>query len=378
MEAALTRIEAPSAVFGREGDVLNVDLSGRWSLEDGGRPAWGEPPGGRGARRVVVVDRGISRWDSSLVLYLLDAGLWCASSGAELLVGALPEELQDLARQAQAAAAAAPAPAPARPAVFVRLGLAAEKLLSDSRAAAGFVGECAFGLAGALRRPRTLRLNDWLLHVQQAGAEGLPIIGLVSFLVGTIISFQTALQLRRFGAEIFIVNLVDLSVAREMGAVMVAVVLAGRTAAAYAAELGSMAAGEELDALTTAGISPVDFLVVPRLLALAFVTPLLTLYADALAILGGAAVASGMLRMPLFTFYYASRQALAWSDVRMGLVKSAAFGLIVGVCGCLRGMSAERDTAGVGRAATSAVVTGILWVVIADAVLGKFFSLGSH
>jgi phospholipid/cholesterol/gamma-HCH transport system permease protein len=346
-------------------------------LQDGRRPSWAEPPGGRGAKRVVVADLGLSRWDSSLAIYLLDAALWCDRAGAELAVDALPRELRDLAGQARQAAAEAPAPAPARPAFVARVGLAAGRLPAYALAADVFAGECALGLLGALRRPRTLRPGDWLLHVQQAGAEGLPIIGLVSFLVGTIISFQAALQLRRFGAEIFIVNLVDLSVAREMGPVIVAVVLSGRTAAAYAAELGSMAAGEELDALETFGISPVDFLVVPRLLALVFVTPLLTLYADALAVLGGAAVASGMLKIPLVTFYYASTRALAWSDIRMGLVKSAAFGLIVGFCGCLRGINAARDTAGVGRAATSAVVTSILWIVVADALFGKFFSMGN-
>ena len=366
--------EAPSTAFERAGDVMTVGLSGRWSLEDGGRPAWGEPPQGRGARRVVVADRGLSRWDSSLVLFLLDAALWCARSGAELAIDALPKELQTLVGEAQKAPAAPLAPELGRRPFLERPGLAADNLWIQTRAAAEFVGLCALGLIGALRGPRSLRLGDWLLHVQQAGAEGLPIIGLVSFLVGTIIAFQTALQLLRFGAERFVVNLVDLSVAREMGPIMVAVVLSGRTAAAYAAELGSMAAGEELDALETIGLSPVDFLVVPRLLALAFVTPLLTLYADVLAILGGASVAAIMLKMPFVTFFYASKQVLMLSDIRMGLVKSVAFGLIVGVCGCLRGMNAARDTAGVGRAATSAVVTSILWVVVADAFFGKFFS----
>jgi phospholipid/cholesterol/gamma-HCH transport system permease protein len=368
-------VEVPAAALERAGDVMTVALSGAWRLEDPRRPAWSAVEGG--ARCVVVVDRGLSRWDSSLALYLLEAGRWSARSGVELIVADLPQELQDLVRLAREAAAAPPAPTPGRRAFLASVGLEAEGLLANARVLADFVGECALSLLGALRRPWRLRLGDILRHVQEAGAEGLPIIGLVAFLVGTIIAFQAALQLRRFGAEIFLVNLVDLSVAREMGPLIVAVVLSGRTAAAFAAELGSMAANEELDALETAGISPVDFLVLPRLLALAFVTPLLTVYADALAILGGAAVASSMLDMPLATFYQASKQALGWSDLLMGLEKSAAFGVIVAVCGCLRGMNAERDTAGVGLAATSAVVTSILWIVVTDALFGKLFSLSS-
>jgi phospholipid/cholesterol/gamma-HCH transport system permease protein len=161
-----------------------------------------------------------------------------------------------------------------------------------------------------------------------------------------------------------------------MGAIIVGIVLSGRTAAAYAAELGSMRANEEIDALETSGLSPVELLVVPRMLALLLVAPLLTIYADILAVLGGASVAIGMLKIPLIGFYFTTKHFLAFTDVRMGVVKSVVFGLIVAASGCLRGLTCERDTSGVGKAATSAVVTGILWVVAADAVLGKFFSAG--
>lgn len=365
----------PAASLTREGEVLTIAMSGPWSLTDRRTPAWHAPVEARGARRIVIEDRGLGRWDSSAALYVMEAGLWCERKGCEFDLRSIPDELRQLALQAHMAAHARRSRRPERKPALARVGAYARDSVVAARAAATFVGDCALGLLRAARLPRTLRIQDLLLHIQQAGPEGLPIIGLVAFLVGTIIAFQSALQLQRFGAEILVVDLVDLSVTREMGAMMVAVVLSGRTAAAYAAELGSMAAGEQIDALETAGVSPVDFLVVPRLLALVFVTPLLTLYADMLAVLGGSAVALGMFKIPPIAFYYASKEALQWRDIRMGLTKSVVFGLIVGVCGCLRGVNAQRDTAGVGRAATSAVVTSILWIVVADALFGRFFAL---
>jgi phospholipid/cholesterol/gamma-HCH transport system permease protein len=366
---------APAAAFEREGDLLKIALSGDWRLEDPRRPSWDPPREARGARRVTAFDRGLARWDSSLALFLESAGRWCEDCGAELDLTDLPGELRDLAFQAAVAEHAHPAARRPPPPFLAQVGLAAERLAAAARDAARFVGETALGLARVPARPKTLRSADLLLYAQQAGPEGLAIIGLVAFLVGTIMAFQASLQLRKFGAEIFVVHIVTISTAREIGAIVVGVLLSGRTAAAYAAELGSMAAGEELDALETSGISPVDFLVVPRLLALLAVTPLLTVYADVLAIFGGAVVAWNMLRISPIAFWVASKQALQWTDLRMGLIKSAVFGLIIGVCGCLRGMTAARDTAGVGRAATSAVVTSILWVVIADALLGRVFAL---
>jgi phospholipid/cholesterol/gamma-HCH transport system permease protein len=367
-----TASDAPAAALQRSGETLTVSLSGAWRLEDPRRPAWRPPPDAARARKVAVDDHGITHWDSSLALFVLSVRDWCAGSGATLDIEAIPKAVRELVSQVTL-----PVP-PSVPKRHVNpvahLGLEVEAMASRERAAATFVGECVLGLVRFVFRPTRLRWKDWLLHVQQAGAEGLPIIGLVSFLVGTIIAFQAALQLKRFGAEVYVVDFVDLSMVREMGAMMVGIVLSGRTAAAYAAELGSMAAGEEIDALDTAGLSPVDLLVVPRLLAMAFVTPLLTLYANVLGILGGSTVALGMLKIPLLTYYLATRHALRVSDLRMGLIKSFAFGIIIAVCGCLKGFTGGRDTAGVGRAATSAVVSSILWIIVADAVFGQFFS----
>ena len=365
---------APAAAFEREGDLLKIALSGDWRLEDPRRPSFTPPRDAQGVRRIAAFDSGISRWDSSLALYLESAGRWCLDCGVEIDLKDLPSELRDLAFQAAVAERARPLERRAPPPFLAQVGLAAERLAAAASGTARFIGEAALGLARVPARPKTLRTADLLLYAQQAGPEGLAIIGIVAFLVGTIMAFQAALQLRKFGAEIFVVHIVTISTAREIGAIVVGVLLSGRTAAAYAAELGSMKAGEELDALETCGISTVDFLVVPRLLALLVVTPLLTVYADVLAIFGGTVVAWNMLRISPISFWVATKQALHWSDLRMGLIKSAVFGLVIGLCGCLRGLNAVRDTAGVGKAATSAVVTSILWVVVADALLGRLFA----
>jgi phospholipid/cholesterol/gamma-HCH transport system permease protein len=192
--------------------------------------------------------------------------------------------------------------------------------------------------------------------------------------VGVTLAYTGATVLKQFGADIWIADMIGLSMVREMGAVMTAVVLAGRTGAAFAATLGNMKANEEIDALETLGIPPVQFLVLPRLLALGVMMPLLTLYANAMGILGGMVVAYGLLSIPPTAFWQEMLTIVDLSDVSSGVIKAVAFGLIVGLSGCLRGLQAERSAAGVGRAATSAVVTALIILVIADALFAVMFN----
>jgi phospholipid/cholesterol/gamma-HCH transport system permease protein len=224
-----------------------------------------------------------------------------------------------------------------------------------------------------LRHPRRFRFRDCLNHMYATGAAALPIIGVVSFLVGMIVGFQSAIQLRQFGGDIFMVSLVGLSVVREMGPMMAAVVLTGRTGAAFAAHLGNMVLGEEVDALRTLGISPIDFLVAPRLVALVAMMPLLALYADLLGILGGLSVAIFSLDLQAPTFWQEIRRVVGLSDLNVGLMKSVVFAFLIGLSGCQRGLASDRTSSGVGAAATSAVVAGILLIVLADALFGKVF-----
>jgi len=220
-----------------------------------------------------------------------------------------------------------------------------------------------------LRGRAYFRRSDLALILQDCGAQALPIVSLISFLVGLILAFMGAVQLQQFGAQTFVANLVGLGMSREMGAMMVGIIMAGRTGAAFAAQLGTMRVNEEIDALTTMGISPMDFLVLPRMLALVVMLPLLCLYADLLGILGGLVVGVGMLDLGLVQYVVQTREALAPMDFVLGLIKSAVYGALVAIAGCLRGMQCGNSSAAVGTAATSAVVTSIVWIVVASAIL---------
>jgi phospholipid/cholesterol/gamma-HCH transport system permease protein len=238
-----------------------------------------------------------------------------------------------------------------------------------------FIGDCVLALARAARRPRQFRWADCAAEMQNCGAMALPIVSLISLLVGLIMAYQAAVQLRQFGADIYVADLVGLAVVREMGPMMAAVIMAGRTGAAFAATLGNMKAGEEIDALQTLGLRPVDFLVLPRLLALGMMMPLLALYANLLGILGGMAVAWRVLEIPPAAYWVETQSIVDLSDVASGLIKSVVFGLLIGLSGCLRGLQADRSAAGVGKATTSAVVTAILLIIVADAIFAVVFNL---
>jgi len=201
----------------------------------------------------------------------------------------------------------------------------------------------------------------------------LPIVSLISFLVGVILAYVGALQLRQFGAQAYVADLVGVAMTREMGAMMAAIIMAGRTGAAFAAQLGTMQVNEEIDALATMGIPAMDFLVLPRMLALALMMPLLGVYADLLGVLGGAVVGIGMLDLGSAEYYYRTIQAIGLDDFAAGIVKASVFGVLVAIAGCLRGMQCGRSSAAVGAAATSAVVTGIVFIIVSDAVMTVIF-----
>jgi phospholipid/cholesterol/gamma-HCH transport system permease protein len=211
--------------------------------------------------------------------------------------------------------------------------------------------------------------------MQQCGAMALPIVSLISLLTGLIMAYQSAVLMRQFGADIYVADAVGLVMVREMGAMMTAIILAGRTGAAFAATLGNMRAGEEIDALQTLGIRPVDFLVLPRLVALGLMMPLLALYANSLGILGGMLVSRGVLDIPPSAYWVETLTAIDLSDISTGLIKASAFGLLVGLAGCHSGLRAERSAAGVGRATTSAVVMGLLLIIVADALFAVTFNI---
>lgn len=236
-----------------------------------------------------------------------------------------------------------------------------------------FIGD-TLAAVGRLARGRTaMRRADWLWQIEQTGPRSLPIVLLVSALVGLIVAYMGAEQLQRFGAQSFIANLVTIGVVREIAALVVGIVLAGRVGAAFAAQLGSMRAGEEIDALTTLGVDPVEHLVLPRLLALLVTGPLLTLCAGVAGLLVGCGVAVVLYDVPPAAYLATTREALAGWDLFVGLLKGSVYAVLVALAGCRQGLNAGRSAQAVGEATTAAVVQSIVWMVVAASALTVIF-----
>lgn len=356
-----------------EGETLVVTLAGDWRLT-AGLPSWKETRGEARPARVALRLGGIGSWDSSLVLFCFTVQHWCQAAGATCDVDALPERVRALLVQ-MAASHETSAPRDRADNFLHVVGDATLDVGQKLRELLRFVGECVIGFVQIVKRPHKFRWRDCVDEMQQCGAMALPIVSLISFLVGVTLAYTGALVLRQYGGDIYVADLIGMAMVREMGAMMTAVVLAGRTGAAFAATLGNMKANEEIDALETLGIPAVNFLVLPRLLALGVMMPLLALYANALGILGGMAVSKTVLAIPPTAYWVEMLTIVGLGDVSVGVIKAIAFGLIVGLSGCLRGLQAERSAAGVGRAATSAVVTAILLIIVADAVFAVLFNV---
>jgi phospholipid/cholesterol/gamma-HCH transport system permease protein len=369
---------APSPLAARadavlDGTVLKVGLAGDWSITRQ-RPAWAATLAGRQPKRVELESAGLGDWDSSLLLFLFEVQTWCRVTGGYCDTKALPERILALLKQMSVSHETS-VPFDRSENFFTGVGEATLDALQKVRDFSHFIGECVIGIGRAAKHPGKFRWADALEEMQNCGAMALPIVSLISFLVGVTLAYIGAIVLRQYGGDIYVADLVGLSMVREMGALMTGVVLAGRTGAAYAATLGNMKANEEIDALETLGIPAIDFLVLPRLLALFVMMPLLALYANALGIVGGMAVAGGVLSIPPAAYWVEMLTIVDMSDLVVGVIKGATFGLIIGLSGCLRGMEAERSAAGVGRAATSAVVTSILLIIIANAFFAVAFDI---
>jgi len=357
-----------------EGDCLRVELGGRWRITDS-RPSWVVTVAGRSPVRVgLSLAEDIGTWDSALLLFVNEVRLWCRETSTQCDLSALPDPVQRLIRQFTVANEECKNTDRSRSFLTV-VGLAAQDVWGKTKNIMTFVGECALSAANLAKHPRKFRWRDCIEEMQNCGAMALPIVSLISLLIGLIMAYQSAVLMRQFGADIYVADAVGLVMVREMGAMMTAMILAGRTGAAFAATLGNMKANEEIDALSTLGIRPVDFLVMPRLLALALMMPLLALYANGLGILGGMAVSLGLLHIPPAAYWVETQSVIDLSDMASGLIKASAFGVLVGLAGCHCGMQAERSAVGVGRAATSAVVTGLLLIICADAVFAVLFNI---
>ena len=324
---------------------------------------------GKGVTEVFCHAGAVKQWDSSLLALLLRLRRQCEEARIAFRADTLPPHLKRLLEEVPQIKPPA-APTPEQPRLFQSAGLKAISVFDGAYRALYFTGECAQALARACRVPKALRWPECRMVMQECGPASLGIVGLISFLTGCILAWQGALQLRQFGAEIYVADLVGVGLVREMGPIMVAIVLAGRIGASFAAHLASMEASEEVDALRTWGFSPVQFLVLPRLMALTCMMPLLVLYADLLGILGGLMVSVGVLGVARSAYLSETWQALQLSDLQVGLLKSLVFAAGVAGIGCATGLKADRSADGVGVATTSSVVKSILFIIVVDAIFG--------
>jgi len=361
---------APGARWLSQGDDWVLELSGAWREHSAPLP---DLPATEIVGAVRVHADGLRSWDAPLASALWHHVEPFARQGKDVDLQGLPEGLQ----QILALALDTPPPASTantQPAGRVaRLGARVTAWWALRRKTLTFFGEVLLSLGRWLRGRSDMRASDLAWQIEQTGPRSLPIVALVCFLVGLIVAYMGAAQLQRFGAQNYIADLVTVGVVREVAALLVGIVLAGRVGAAFAAQIGSMRANEEVDALATMGVNPVDFLVLPRVLALLIVGPMLTAFGALVGMAVGWLVAVGIYGVTPLEYVYASAQAITLPHVAVGLIKGTAYSVLVALAGCLQGMAAGRSAQAVGDATTASVVQAIVWIVVVASALTVVF-----
>ncbi len=322
--------------------------------------------------------RDIAAFDSAGAWLLHKLLLRLREAGTTIDVKGLQPRFARLLHAVEAHVAAqadkpAPAAAPATTWLW-RLGHRARLAYDEACGLLGFVGESALTLIACVRRPARLRWRPVLYNIRSAGFDALPIVGLLSFLLGIVVAYQGADQLRRYGANIFVADLVGLSMLREFAPLITAIIIAGRSGSAYAAQIGTMAVTEEIDAMRTIGIAPMELLVLPKIIALMIAMPLLTVFADALGVFGGMLMARAQLGVTFPEFLDRFAKAVSITAYMVGLGKAPVFAAIIAVVGCYQGFRTEGGADQVGRQTTRSVVQSIFLVIVADALFSIAFS----
>ncbi len=375
-DIAITQSTAKVDVNQQSDNALHLVMSGDWRLQQS-RPAFSDiglslcdTP----ITKITFDCHSITAWDTGLLIFLSQLLKFAEQQHIEIDKSELPNGVQ---RLLDLAAAVTPKQDTGRDkkstGIITQLGQTTLDLLRGAPEMLAFLGDIILSLGRFLRGKAQYRKSDFFLIVQQVGPQALGIVSLISFLVGLILAYMGAVQLSQFGVQIFVADLVGIGMVREVGALMTGIIMAGRTGAAFAAQLGAMQANEEIDAFKTLGISPMDFLVLPRLLALIFMMPLLTLYSGIVGIMAGLIVAMMIFDIGAFEYYHQTLRALDLRQFGIGIFKGTVYGVLVAFAGCLRGIQCGRSAQAVGQAATSAVVTGILLIVIAASLLTIVF-----
>ena len=324
----------------------------------------------KAVRELCFDASGLGLWDSLMLTFLTKIENGCKAMGITVDRGGLPAgihgmlELADAVPELEGVRRQHP-----KSGFLEKAGLLGIAFWEETVAILAFIGEAALGFGRFVLGKANYRRVDLFLLVQECGANAFPIVSLISFLVGMILAFVGSAQLSKYGAQVYIADMVGLGMSREMGALMTGIIMTGRTGAAFAAQLGSMQVNDEIDALKTMGFSDIEFLVVPRMLALILMMPLLCVYADLMGMAGGGLVSLYLYDISILEYSQHILARLRFQDFAVGVGKSVVYGVLVALAGCMRGIQCGRSSQAVGMAATSAVVTGIVMIVCADAVM---------
>ena len=374
----LTDIEADALALADDGERRTLILRKDWTTETAAarEAALNRLPPWRG--RQLVLDLGsVEQIDTAGAWLAIRLSRQAESAGLEVAWLGLSEAQATLVEKV--AAHRSPPNEPRRPgqilAFVERIGVKTVEAGGNARDLLNFLGLVTLALLRNLVQPARLRITSLVYHLERTGFDALPIVGLLSFLIGVVLAYQGADQLSRFGAEIFTVNLVGLSVLREMGILLTAIIVAGRSGSAFTAQIGTMQVREEIDAMRTIGLDPVDLLVVPRVLALMIALPLLTFYADVLGILGGAVMSWVVLDIAPAEFLERLREAVTIDHFFVGLVKAPVFAFAIALVGCFEGLKVTGSAESVGLRTTTSVVEAIFLVILLDALFSIFFSV---
>lgn len=370
--------EAGWYTFDRSGDGATLSFGGRWDLNAVARLDHElRALDIAGLRRTTIELSGVDALDASGAWILLRTRAALTGAGGTAEFVGLRDVHRALIERFASPASTPPVLPPRQPpflALLARLGSGATRAYSESLDIIGFFGLIVVALWRTVKKPQRVRLTSVIAHVERAGLNALPIVGLLSFLIGVVLAYQGVDQLRNFGAEAFTVNLAGISILREIGVLMTAILIAGRSGSAFTAQIGTMRVREEVDALRTLGLDPIDILVLPRILALTMVMPLLAFYADVVGLFGAGVAAMLLLDMSPVQFVTQLQQAVAIKHFWVGIVKAPVFGFLIALVGCRYGLKVKGSAENVGRRTTQSVVEAIFLVIVFDAIFSIVFS----
>lgn len=355
--------------------VLQLDFKGDWKI---GTAV--DLTGVLGAKlsdgvKSIKINAGeLGNYDSILAVYYLEILKFAGEHNLKVDGGALPEGILALTKMSTDSAKHEDKTDRSKPNFFTVVGGFCARIWVNFILGLNFVGEIVYGFGRLLTGQARFMRRDLWVYMQDCGISSLPIVSLISFLVGVILAFVGSMQLAMFGAQIYTANLILIIMGRELGAIMAGIIMAARTATAYAAQIGSMQANEEVDALKTLGISPVDFLVTPRIIALMLMMPFMCIYADLLGVLGGFCVVIPATDISFAQYWAQTKTSLHFWTIATGVLKSFMFGALVAFAGCFKGMNAGRSAIAVGEAATQAAVLSIVLIIVCDAIMAVVFS----